>query len=219
MPDEINQQIAIRLVKKLGFTVTAVNNGVEALEFLSNSVSLPETTEVPPTLRRPDIILMDVQMPQMDGYTATRHIRTGELSPTPPPSSPAEHPCHIPLSLLETIAQQKARDYLVTVPIIAMTASAISGDREKSRDAGMDDYLAKPVRGQILEKMLLKWCSRTAKARAGEAEAVAARHEETSAEHAHNRVVEAMGEIVDKRGNVGGVPVDVDVAEDKRMKK
>src|SRR5690554_3165278 len=136
-PDEINQQIAIRLVKKLGFTVTAVNNGVEALEFLSNSVSLPDNTEMPPTLRRPDIILMDVQMPQMDGYTATRHIRTGELAPTPAPSSPAEHPAHTPPapktpSLTDSIAKQKARDYLVSVPIIAMTASAISGDREKS---------------------------------------------------------------------------------------
>lgn len=79
----------------------------------------------------PDIILMDVQMPIMDGYLATHTIRTQE-------------PFKDSASIRST-------------PIIAMTASAIQGDREKCQEAGMDDYLAKPVKGKHLEKMLVKW--------------------------------------------------------------
>jgi CheY-like chemotaxis protein len=74
---------------------------------------------------------MDVQMPVIDGYRATHLIRN-----TPPYS--------VFPGLRET-------------PIVAMTASAIQGDREKCRKAGMDDYLAKPVKGKTLEKMLVKW--------------------------------------------------------------
>jgi DNA-binding NarL/FixJ family response regulator len=82
---------------------------------------------------------------QMDGYSATRAIRSGKLST---PSAPAER-----------LESPEATEWLGTVPIVAMTASAIKGDREKCRDAGMDDYLSKPVRGGMLEKMLVKWCS------------------------------------------------------------
>lgn len=113
---------------------------------------------------------MDVQMPKMDGYTATRRIRAGDLVALAEGEDgtalPAELPTNgAPPTEAELMVKGKAREYLVSVPIIAMTASAISGDREKSKDAGMDDYLAKPVRGQVLEKMLLKWCSRNARAR------------------------------------------------------
>lgn len=83
------------------------------------------------THRKPDMILMDVQMPILDGYRATHIIRH-----------------HSPFTELADIR---------TVPIVAMTASAIQGDKEKCRKAGMDDYLAKPVRGRTLENMLLKW--------------------------------------------------------------
>jgi CheY-like chemotaxis protein len=72
---------------------------------------------------------MDVQMPIIDGYRATHLIRH-----------------HAPYSI-------SARD----IPIVAMTASAIQGDREKCKKAGMDDYLAKPVKGKTLEKMLIRW--------------------------------------------------------------
>ena len=123
----INQQIALKTIKKLGFSVRAVWNGREALDYLVE----PSTPEHP----RPDVILMDVQMPILDGYRATHLIRH-----------------HHPYSALPGMK---------VVPIVAMTASAIQGDREKCQRAGMDDYLAKPVKGKILEKMLVKWALRT----------------------------------------------------------
>ncbi|KIW03976.1 uncharacterized protein PV09_04809 [Verruconis gallopava] len=119
----INQQIATKTIKKLGFSVSAVWNGQEVLDYL-----LQEPT---PSHPRPDIILMDVQMPIMDGYRATHTIRTSEPF------------------------KGRVRD----IPIVAMTASAIQGDKEKCQKAGMDDYLSKPVRAPVLEKMLLKWSS------------------------------------------------------------
>jgi len=119
----INQQIALKTIHKLGFGVTAVWNGKEALDYLSAAGS-PNPPHV-----KPDIILMDVQMPIIDGYRATHLIRH-----------------HSPYNVF-------ARD----IPIVAMTASAIQGDREKCKKAGMDDYLAKPVKGATLEKMLVRW--------------------------------------------------------------
>ena len=119
----VNQTIALRLIKKFGFSVSAVWNGKEALEYLLE----PTTPDHP----KPDVILMDVQMPVLDGYRATHYIRH-----------------HSPFSNLPDIR---------ALPIVAMTASAIQGDREKCVRAGMNDYLAKPVKGPILEDMLLKW--------------------------------------------------------------
>ncbi|KAL8842550.1 MAG: hypothetical protein Q9170_000504 [Blastenia crenularia] len=121
----INQQIAIKTIKKFGFSVNAVWNGQEALDYLLGEPS--------PAHPKPDIILMDVQMPILDGYRATHLIRH-----------------HSPYT---TIAG------LRNIPIVAMTASAIQGDKEKCKKAGMDDYLAKPVKGRTLELMLLKWAA------------------------------------------------------------
>jgi CheY-like chemotaxis protein len=103
--------------------VTAVWNGKEALDYLEQADSLN------PPHPKPDIILMDVQMPIIDGYRATHLIRH-----------------HSPYNVM-------ARN----IPIVAMTASAIQGDREKCKKAGMDDYLSKPVKGKTLEKMLVRW--------------------------------------------------------------
>lgn len=116
----INQQVALKTIKKLGFVVAAVWNGKEALDYL---------LAAPNAHSKPDIILMDVQMPIMDGYRATHLIRH-----------------HAPYC-------ESAHD----IPIVAMTASAIQGDQEKCKKAGMDDYLAKPVKKKALEKMLVRW--------------------------------------------------------------
>lgn len=118
----VNQKIATKTISRLGFQVTATWNGKEALEYLLGS-----TEGVNP---KPDLILMDVQMPVIDGYKCTHLLRH-----------------HKPYKSL-----------LHDVPIVAMTASAIQGDREKCTRAGMDDYLSKPVTMSILERMLVRWC-------------------------------------------------------------
>jgi len=112
-----NQQVALGILKKLGLTADAVANGREAIDALK---TLPY-----------DLVLMDVQMPEMDGMEATRHIRT-------------------PLS---SIPNRR-------IPIIAMTAHAMQGDKERCLEAGMDDYVAKPVSIQALAKTLEKWLPR-----------------------------------------------------------
>jgi CheY-like chemotaxis protein len=138
----VNQTIALKNIRKLGFPVTAVWNGREALSYLlSPSSSQP----------RPSIILMDVQMPIMDGYEATRILRTGR-------EYALEEDGPMGKRGLADGGVRKGR--LSDIPVIAMTASAIQGDREKCHEAGMDDYLAKPVEKARLEEMLVKWASR-----------------------------------------------------------
>lgn len=112
-----NQVVALSILKKLGYRADAVANGKEALNALQK-ISY-------------DLVLMDCQMPEMDGYEATRCIRDPETDVT-------SH----------------------SVPIIAMTAHAMKGDREKCIDAGMDDYLAKPIQPSSLAEMIAKWLNR-----------------------------------------------------------
>ncbi|KXJ91220.1 hsp90-like protein [Microdochium bolleyi] len=121
----INQQIATKTIEKLGFGVSAAWNGKEALEYLEAC----QQGKHP----KPDIILMDVQMPVIDGYRCTHILRH-----------------HLPY-----------KSYAQDVPIVAMTASAIQGDKEKCAKAGMDDYLAKPVKSTTLEQMLVRWSKTT----------------------------------------------------------
>ncbi|KAK4237506.1 putative signal transduction histidine-protein kinase [Achaetomium macrosporum] len=128
----INQQFALRTIKKLGFQVAAVWNGKEALDYLAAAMEGKQT--------KPDIILMDVQMPVIDGYKCTRRLRH-----------------HL-----------SYKAYVSDVPIVAMTASAIQGDQEKCRRAGMDDYLAKPVKIKTLEHMLVRWSTRRRRARSAD---------------------------------------------------
>ncbi|KAI1138074.1 hypothetical protein F5Y05DRAFT_404367 [Hypoxylon sp. FL0543] len=124
----VNQQIATKTIKKLGFNVCAAWNGKEALDHLMACREGKQT--------KPDIILMDVQMPVIDGYKCTHILRH-----------------HVPY-----------KSYTNDVPIVAMTASAIQGDREKCTKAGMDDYLSKPVKSNTLERMLVRWTKSRRKA-------------------------------------------------------
>ena len=120
----INQKIAITFVQRLGFQADAYDNGREAVEALQRKAHQGQPYH---------LVLMDVQMPELDGYGATREIRANESS--------------------------AIREVL----IIAMTASAITGDREKCIEAGMNNYLAKPVRAQVLKSMLEKYLRQSEK--------------------------------------------------------
>ncbi len=120
----INQKIAVSFVKKLGFTPAAYSDGLQAVEALRRKSLEGEPFH---------LVLMDVQMPVLDGYDATRLIRKDD--------DPAVR----------------------TVLIIAMTASAIRGDREKCLQAGMNNYLAKPVRAAVLKSMLEDYLSQPPK--------------------------------------------------------
>ena len=120
----INQKIAISFVTKLGFKSEAYSDGLQAVEALRR-----KSLEKQPF----HLVLMDVQMPVLDGYDATKLIRKDE--------DPA------------------VRNVLV----IAMTASAIRGDREKCLDAGMNNYLAKPVRAAVLKAMLEEYLAQDSK--------------------------------------------------------
>ena len=113
--NEINRQVAVGLLSRIGCTVEAVENGREALEALDYD--------------RHDIILMDVQMPEMDGLTATTAIRERE-------KGTGKH-----------------------IPIVAMTAHAMQGDREKCLESGMDDYLSKPLRPDPLLAAVRAWAA------------------------------------------------------------
>ncbi len=120
----VNQKIAVSFVKKLGFNSEAYSDGKQAVDALR--LRSKEG-------RHFHLVLMDVQMPVLDGYEATRTIRKDE--------DPA----------------------VKGVLIIAMTASAIRGDREKCLEAGMNNYLAKPVRAAVLKAMLEEYLSQPPK--------------------------------------------------------
>ena len=111
----INQMVAQKMLEKIGSKAVIANNGIEALELLA--------------LQAFDLVLMDCQMPEMDGFDATREIRRLEI---------------------KTLAQKR-------LPVIAMTANVMSGDRERCLEVGMDDYIGKPVQRDQLATVLRKW--------------------------------------------------------------
>jgi PAS domain S-box-containing protein len=105
----INQKVTMKILNTFGFNVSAVSDGLEAVNALSNDSY--------------DLVLMDLQMPNVDGFAATEKIRAFPNSKR-------------------------------NIPIIALTAHALMGDREKCLDAGMTDYISKPVSGQELVKKI-----------------------------------------------------------------
>jgi protein-histidine pros-kinase len=125
----INQTLAIKLLETRGHRVTLASNGIEAVEAYKNGDF--------------DLILMDIQMPEMDGFEATRHIRALELKAQSSKLKGKE-----PNSLSTSDLQPSARSG--GIPIIAMTAHAMTGDREKCIEAGMDDYVSKPIKPEAL---------------------------------------------------------------------
>lgn len=108
----VNQKLASIILTKAGYQLTIVNNGKEAITTF---------TEKPDHFQA---LLMDIQMPEMDGFTATKKLRTMGFS---------------------------------TIPIIAMTANAMKGDRELCLEAGMSDYISKPIQREIVYSILEKW--------------------------------------------------------------
>ncbi len=109
----VNQKLALQMLRKMGYRADVAGNGLEVLDALA---------------RQPyDVVLMDVQMPELDGLETTRRIR----------------------------ASNAASDHLPR--IIAMTANAMQGDREACLDAGMDDYISKPIQVRELQAALERW--------------------------------------------------------------
>ncbi|MEY4526698.1 MAG: hypothetical protein RL768_417 [Nitrospirota bacterium] len=108
----VNQKVAVKMLEKLGYRVDVAGNGNEALAAL--------------TRHRYNLVLMDCQMPELDGFETTRMIRSHEQPGT-------------------------------RLPIIAMTANAMQGDREHCLSSGMDDFVSKPVKSQDLSKVLTQW--------------------------------------------------------------
>jgi two-component system, sensor histidine kinase and response regulator len=136
--NEVNQQVIKGHFNRLGYSIDLVANGVEALKALEHNSY--------------DIIFMDCQMPEMDGYKTTSEIRIREGT--------GKH-----------------------TPVIAMTAHVVDGEREKCLAAGMDDYMSKPIKREMLKRMIDRWLHTNEKS-----------HEETQ----HTSTLDALS------------PVDVD---------
>jgi CheY-like chemotaxis protein/anti-sigma regulatory factor (Ser/Thr protein kinase) len=113
--NEVNRLVALRELENLGYNAEAVVNGYEAVEALKRDSF--------------DLVLMDCQMPDLDGYEATRRIRAGEASDSS------------------------------RIPVIAVTAFAMSEELGRCLEAGMDDYLSKPFREEDLEEVVDRWLS------------------------------------------------------------
>ena len=129
--DPINQMVALGLLRRRGWEATAAANGKEALQVL--------------TQQRFDLILMDLQMPELDGFQTASIIREKEAGP--PPEASAR----------ETTLNMRETSHSQHIPIIALTTTSKPGVREKYLAAGMDDFLNKPVNPRELYGMIEKY--------------------------------------------------------------
>jgi PAS domain S-box-containing protein len=129
--DAVNQKMVVRMLQKRGHTVAVAKNGKEALAALEKEAF--------------DIVLMDVQMPEMDGFEATAAIRSKEKTTGAPKA--------------EGVGERSEH-----IPIVAMTAHAMKGDRERCLEAGMDNYVSKPIKAQELFDVIESLVSASAKA-------------------------------------------------------
>ena len=121
----MNQKAAVKILEKRGHRVVVAQNGREAVEALDKEGF--------------DLVIMDVQMPEMDGFEATRQIRNAECG-------------------MRNVKKSKFRipHSAFRIPIVAMTAHALKGDREKCLAAGMDDYISKPIKAEELFAVIEK---------------------------------------------------------------
>ncbi len=141
---QVNQQLGVMMVERLGFRADVAGNGYEALEAY---IRVPY-----------DLILMDCQMPEKDGYEATRTIRKVEREKLEAQRQEGERRD----DKQETNISKTSHSLCFTphcshVPIIALTANAMPEDRDKCLQAGMDDYLTKPIRPEELAHILATW--------------------------------------------------------------
>lgn len=120
--DLINQKVLVGLLKRKGWETAAAASGRKCLELLTQQAF--------------DLVLMDIQMPEMDGYETARRIRDQEASGTRPPPTP--------------LAASAPSAATPRVPIVALTTVSQPGTRERCLECGMDDHLTKPVQTQAL---------------------------------------------------------------------
>jgi signal transduction histidine kinase/DNA-binding response OmpR family regulator/HPt (histidine-containing phosphotransfer) domain-containing protein len=167
----VNQAVVKKMLEKAGLSPVTSNDGVEAMDALGSEQF--------------DVVLMDCQMPRMDGYEATEAIRQREQS-----------------------------QGLMRTPVIAMTANAMAGDRERCLAVGMDDYLSKPVKPAQLENMLRQWLPMEEVISPEENASLGGSFHETSEDGQVDVSSEGLLEVGGDRGMTSGGMIDRSVLEE-----